>query len=109
MSYDTEKYPPHPNQAENEHLLKAIFSDKSGNEVPEQYAQEILDAAGLDTDKTHISGISKMGMPSVSIMTGIFVSAVSADYAVEAKEKLRSSAMARGYKLERFTYNQSHF
>lgn len=103
------KFPKHPQQNDNEHLLKAIFCDKNGQEISEQQAKQVIAGADIDQSTIHIAGVSKMGKEGVEELMGIFVSATTQDNAEEALGRLTVSASMMGLQLNRRTFNQSIF
>jgi len=106
---DLTKFPKHPLQADNEHLLKVIFQTKSGDELTQQQAEKVLEEAELDQSSIHIAGVSKMGKEFIEELTGIYVSATSQENAEEALGRLTISASMSGFELNRRTFNQSQF
>ncbi len=106
---DLTEFPKHPDQDDNDHLLKVIFKTNSGVELTSAQARQVCEGAGLDDLTLHRVGIASMGKEGMDELMGIFVNATSQEDAEEALGRLTVSASIHGYVLNRRTFNQSQF
>lgn len=105
------KWPKHPNQAKNEHLLKVRFTPPAGVDRNQFIADmvAVIAEANLTEEEIHQCGVGEVGSPGEDQGIGIFISAKSHKYAAYALTVLVQIALIKGYAPHSHTFNQSHF